>query len=212
MNAHSDERRRKMKLNPRAVRRAVVVGMILAAGVIHPMAAGAHCDTLDGPVVKDARKALTEGKVTRVLKWVKPADEGKVNAAFRQALKERTMGGKARQAAHMRFFETLVRVHRASEGAPFTGLKPAGTSLGPAVTGADKALETGSEDALVHLVTKEVEKGIRERFAHARETRKASETSVQAGRRYVAHYIEYVHYVERVHDAATAKATSHEHE
>ncbi len=31
----------------------------------------AHCDTLDGPVVKDARLALDKGDVTGLLKWVR---------------------------------------------------------------------------------------------------------------------------------------------
>ena len=185
----------------------VLIAVFAAQGI-----ATAHCDTLDGPVVKDARKALAERKATRVLKWVKAANEPAIKAAFRRALAERKNGGAARKAADMRFFGTLVRLHRAGEGAPFTGLKPAGTDLGPAVKGADRALDTGSVDALVHLMTKEVETGIRQRFAHTRETRKTSETSVEAGRRYVAHYIEYVHYVERLHDTATAKATGHEHE
>ena len=30
----------------------------------------AHCDTLDGPVVKTARAALEKGDVTPILKWV----------------------------------------------------------------------------------------------------------------------------------------------
>lgn len=196
----------------KVLRAAATAAIVVAVAALTEGLALAHCDTLNGPVVKDARMALAEGKVTRVLKWVRAKDEGQVKAAFRKALVERKRGGKARHAADLGFFEALVRVHRAGEGEPFTGLKPAGTDLGPAVRGADKALETGSVDALVQLVTKEVEKGIRERFAHARETRKTSETTVAAGRRYVAHYIEYVHYVERLHDTATAKATGHEHE
>lgn len=201
-----------MKAYTRTHKAAITAVVVVAVAVMAQGIARAHCDTLDGPVVKDARKALAEGKVARVLKWVKPKDEGAVKASFNKTLLEREKGGKARHASDLRFFETLVRVHRAGEGAPFTGLRPAGTDLGPAVKGADKALETGSVDSLVRLVTKEVEMGIRERFAHASETRKTSEMSVEAGRRYVAHYIEYVHYVEALHDTATAKATGHEHE
>ncbi|HEY3282334.1 MAG TPA: DUF6448 family protein [Armatimonadota bacterium] len=196
----------------RMITGAAVATLALASVAGLAPHAWAHCDTLDGPVVKDARKALAEGKATRVLKWVKARDEGQVKLAFSKALVERKQGGKARSAADMRFFTTLVRVHRAGEGAPFTGLKPSGTDLGPAVQGADKALVSGSVDALVRQATREVEKGIRERFAHARQTRKSSESNVEAGRRYVASYIEYVHYVERLHDDATAKATGHEHE
>ena len=47
---------------------------------------------------------------------------------------------------------TIVRVHRASEGAPYTGLKPAGVDLGPAVPAADRALDTGSTESLERLL------------------------------------------------------------
>src|SRR5512136_2711206 len=109
----SPRRGHEMGLHSRAVCRLVVASMVLTAGLVLPVRAIAHCDTLDGPVVKDARKALAEGKVTRVLKWVKAKDEGQVRAAFRKALAGRGSGAKVRRAADMRFFETLVRVHRA---------------------------------------------------------------------------------------------------
>lgn len=36
----------------------------------------AHCDTLEGPVIKDAKSALEKKDVTPVLKWVKKDAEG----------------------------------------------------------------------------------------------------------------------------------------
>lgn len=159
----------------------------------------AHCDTLDGPVMASARAAFDKGNITPVLKWIRPQDEGEIRTAFASALKVRTQGQEARQLADTWFFETLVRLHRVGENAPYAGLKPAGAELGPAVEGADKALETGSVDALVKLVTDDVAAGIRERFKHAYGTKKHAEDSVTAGRAYVAAYIEYVHFVERLH-------------
>ncbi len=44
--------------------------------------AAAHCDTLDDPVVNDARKAIKAKDVTPVLKWVKQNDEKAVRAAL----------------------------------------------------------------------------------------------------------------------------------
>jgi hypothetical protein len=168
--------------------------------------AGAHCDTLSGPVVMDARKALEKKDVTPVLKWVKQDDEAAIKEAFAKTLKVREQGPEAKEVADQWFFETLVRIHRAGEGAPFTGLKPAGTDLGPAVAGADKALETGSVDGLVKLVTDDVAKGIRERFNHALEKKKAKDKNVEAGREYVEAYVEFVHYVERLDQDATGAA------
>ena len=49
--------------------------VVLCLTVVLPRAASAHCDTLDGPVVKDARAALSAQDVTPVLKWVRAEDE-----------------------------------------------------------------------------------------------------------------------------------------
>ena len=129
----------------------------------------AHCDTLDGPVVQTARMALEKGDVTPVLKWIQADDEKEIRAAFQKTLTVRSKGAEARDLADMYFFETLVRIHRAGEGAPYTGLKP-GEAVDPAVALADKALETGSVDKLVNILTKAMDSGIRERFQHAKET------------------------------------------
>ena len=69
-------------------------------------------------------------------------------------------------------------------------------------------METGSIDGLVTLVTEASAEGIRERFAHARELKQHADHNIDAGRQYVAAYVEYVHYVEGIHAAAT-KSTGH---
>lgn len=160
-----------------------------------------HCDTMDGPVVKAAQKALAERNVDLILPWVHKPAEAEIKQAFERTLKVRELGEKARELADQYFFETLVRVHRAGEGAPFTGLKPSGTDLGPAIEEADKALESGSVDKLVKLVTDEAAAGIRERFAQAREKKAHAGHNVEAGREFVAAYVEYVHYAEGLHQA-----------
>lgn len=156
----------------------------------------AHCDTMAGPVIEDARKALEKGDVTPVLKWVREKDERAVKTAFDKALAAK--GKKNRESAERKFFETLVRIHRASEGEPFTGLKPAG-EIEPAVAEADRSLASGSADGLVTLMTDAVAKGIRERYERAAEAARHKDESVEAGRRYVEAYVEFTHYVERLH-------------
>jgi len=182
-----------------------VMGLSLTALLLVPRIASPHCDTLDGPVVKTARVALEKGEVTPVLKWIRKEDEPEIRAAFAKTLAVRGKGPEAKDLADTYFFETLVRVHRAGEGAAYTGLKPAGTDLGPAVAGADKALESGSVEDLVRLVTDEVAKGIRERFARATEAKRRAEESIESGREFVEAYVTFVHYVERMDlDATTA--------
>src|SRR5512138_2915043 len=96
---------------------------LIAFTLLWPRPAAAHCDTMGGPVIADAKVALAKGDLTPVLKWVKPENEPEVRTAFTQTLKVRAQGPEARELADRYFFETLVRIHRAGEGAPYTGLK-----------------------------------------------------------------------------------------
>lgn len=172
-----------------------------------------HCDGLDGPVVTVARKALETGKVNLVLPWVRTEDEGEIRKTFDQARSVRKLGGEARELADTHFFETLVRIHRAGEGAPFAGLKPAGRDLGPAVPAADMALENGSIEQVEKLLTDAIRKGVHEHFAAAASRRKFDPDDVKAGRAYVEAYVPFVHYVERLwHDAQGAAHGHGEHQ
>lgn len=167
----------------------------------------AHCDTADGPVVADAKVALERGDVTPVLKWVKPGAETEVKSAFVRALAVRAKGPEARALADQYFFENLVRIHRAGEGAPYTGILPAGTPIEPAIALADQALDSGNPDQLVKGISRHVEEGTRERFARAAAAKKRANASVAAGREFVEAYVEFTHYVERLHLDATTAAT-----
>lgn len=91
---------------------AIFVALLLA-----PITTFAHCDTLDGPVVAAARKALDSGNVNLILVWVQKKDEGEIRNMFQKAVAVRKAGGQAKELADMYFFETLVRIHRAGEGA-----------------------------------------------------------------------------------------------
>jgi len=180
----------------------VACGALLLAA---PDYATAHCDTLDGPVAKDAQQALAKGDITPVLKWVKGNDEQKIRKSFAMAQAAAGKGGNKRAAAEHHFLETLVKVHRAGEGAPFTGLKPAGT-VEPAVAEADRALASGSPEALERMVADAVSAGIHVRFARVAEAARHKDESVDEGRKFVDAYVEYTHYVERLHRDAVGQA------
>lgn len=172
----------------------------------------AHCDGMDGPVVMLAEKALETGNVNLVLPWVRAEDETEITHAFDHAMSVRKLGPQARELADMHFFETLVRIHRAGEGAPFTGVKPAGRDLGPAIPAADRALEDGSVDTVIRLVTDAVARGIRERFQTAWSKRRFDPNEVEAGREYVEAYVPYIHFVERLYDITKETGHGHHHE
>ena len=160
--------------------------------------AEAHCDTLDGPVVATAQTALEAGDVTPLLKWVSSEEEPNIRTAFQKTIEVRKLGGQARDLADMYFFETLVRIHRAGEGAPYTGLKP-GTTVDPAVALADKALASGSVDELSSILSKAMTSGIVARYNNALESQKHADENVSAGREFVNDYVVFTHYVEGLH-------------
>lgn len=182
-----------------------IVGLVL----FQPPVLIPHCDTLAGPVIAEAKIALASGDVTPLLKWVKPESEAEIRAAFSKALAVRAQGPQARELADMYFFETLVRIHRQGEGAPYTGLKPA-DAVEPITVETDRALEAGASDPLVKLLQQDVAEGIRSRFARAVEAKKHANDSVAAGREYVEAYIEFTHYVEALHATANGKGPHHE--
>lgn len=115
----------------------------------------------------------------------------------------------ARDLADRYFFETVVRVHRAGEGAPYDGLKPAGRDLGPAIPAADAALEKGDPGPLVALPTDAVRAGVRAHFDVALKRKSFDAHDLRAGREYVEAYVEYVHFVERLFQATKGSAHAH---
>lgn len=189
--------------------KGIVAGTVLLMTILGaPISALAHCDTLDGPVVETARVALDKGDMTPLLKWVRTADEKDIQMAFEKTLAMRAYGAEAKEFADMYFFETLVRIHREGEGAPYTGLKP-GAAIDPAVALADQGLENGSVDKLVKVLTNAMANGIRERFAQAYENQKHADDSVSAGREFVESYVVFTHYVEGLHGLIKGSSAHH---
>ena len=190
--------------------RLFAVAMIVVAGLgLQPSLVFAHCDALDGPVVHAARTALEKNDVDVVLRWVTRDQEAGVRAAFSQTVAVRAKGADARALADQWFFETLVRIHRAGEGAPFEGLKPAG-HIEPFAAAVDRSLTTGSPDDVVADVTANVRNGVHERFARVRDARARADDSVEAGRQYVAAYVDYLHYVEGLLEANAPTPPEHQ--
>lgn len=184
-----------------------VFGIVLGAVRADPTYA--HCDGLDGPVVKAAQEALAKGDVNLVLIWVQRSDEAEIRRAFERTMNVRKLGSQAKDLADTYFYETLVRTHRAGEGAPFTGLKPAGRDLGPAIPAADQALKSGDVTPLTDLLLETTRSGLTDRFKLAMAARKFSTQDVDAGRVYVAKYVAFIHYVEGMYEAATRPVEGH---
>lgn len=144
-----------------------------------------HCDTMDGPVVTAARQALQKEDVNLILPYVKESASAEIRSAFGKALQARTGGLAAREVADLYFFETAVRLHRAGEGASYTGLKPAGLDVGPVIPVAEKAIETGSPDALIRILTDTLREEVQHRFERLKHLRQHDTGDVQKAREYV---------------------------
>ena len=182
-------------------------------------AASAHCDTMDGPVVAAARKALDSNNVNLVLVWVQKRDDAEIREHFDKTVAVRKAGGQAKELADMYFFETLVRIHRAGEGAGYTGLKSG--PVEPSIAAADKALESGKLQEVAQIISKRTEQGLHRHFEDVMKKKKYNPNDVAAGRAFAGAYVEFTHYVERLYDAAetlapgkvqkSAPALSHSH-
>lgn len=177
-----------------------VLSVLFAVFFFTPVTALAHCDTMDGPVVKAAQQALQTRNVNLVLIWVQKKDEAEVKQAFRQTLVVRKLSHAARQLADRYFFETLVRIHRAGEGEPYTGLKPAGTDLGPVIPVADKAFENGSVAPLLKLFPDSARAEIQDRFRDTLAKKNFNKNDVEAGRKYVGAYVSFLQYLEHLYE------------
>ena len=156
----------------------------------------AHCDTKDGPVVAAAIKSLEQGNINYVLIWVKPADEKEIRTVFDLTMKVRTLSPDARTLADNYFFETLVRVHRAGEGVPYTGIKPHGTPIDEKILAADKSIATGNLSPLSDLVSKDKFAELKSRFDKVMSLKNFDVNNVQAGREYIEAYVQFFHFAE----------------
>jgi hypothetical protein len=179
--------------------------LVLFVMQLVPTIAAAHCDALDGPVVNAAQRALATGNVNHALAWVQREAEPEIKLAFAKTLAVRKLNGGAQDLADRYFFETLVRLHRAGEGEPYTGLKPAGRGVGPVVEAVDKSIDGGSSEPIMLLLWEAVRVGVEGRFAEV-STARASDTDVGAMRRQVQAYVGLIHYVERLYEQAIAGA------
>lgn len=188
------------------IRNLVVAASMALLALTWSRPVAAHCDTLDGPVVGAARRALDSGNINLVLIWVqKKKDEAEIRNHFQKTVAVRKINAQAKDLADMYFFETLVRLHRAGEGAGYTGLKPAG-KIEPPIAAADKALESGKLDGVLKLVSERMHAGLERHFKEMMSKKKYNPDDIAAGRAFASAYVEYTHYVERLYDAGDTLA------
>jgi hypothetical protein len=171
----------------------------------------AHCDSMDGPVVKASQKALETGNINYVLIWVRAEDEQEIKVMFDKVNQVRTLSPEAKELADMYFFETVVRVHRTGEGVGYTGLKPAGYKPDEGIEAADIAIAENSLDPIYAHLDEAQNPKIKEYFTDLQSKKDYDVNDLNAGREYVEAYVHFIHYVEAQFGGKESENTHSEH-
>lgn len=188
---------------------AAAASVVLALAMPRP--ARAHCDTMDGPTVADGRRALEIGNANVALKWVDADHESELQAAFDLARRVRGLGDDARELADRYFLETLVRLHRAGEGEPYTGIRPSGIAIDEKVVAADRAIAEESLAPLEPLVSGDELPELRDRFERVLATKDFDVDDLAAARGYIAAYVAFFHLAEGEEHGHEPHGSHHEH-
>lgn len=159
----------------------------------------AHCDSYDGPVIKDATKALETNNVNLVLKWITDEQEKEITPLFNKTFNLKSGDKDIYEIVEKHFFETLVRLHRETEGAPYTGLKPA-ESTKQIIQMTDIALHEEDIEGFIIKLDNHLNKVVQEKYQKVAELDKVKNNSVSEGRAFVAAYVDYTHTIAAIHD------------
>ncbi len=184
-------RERKRNSEIRLISIFIVLLLILSTNVTF-----AHCDTMDGPLIKDARLAIAQNNINYALKWVSSKNEAEIKDAFKLMMKVRETGPEGKELAEKYFFETLVRIHRTGEGMPYTGIKPSGTPIDEKIMAADKSIESGNLSPLKDIISKEKLAELTIRFNKVMSLKNFDVNNVEAGREYIEAYVLFFKFAE----------------
>jgi len=208
------------KGNPRKKRRSklhMVPLIILSLLILSTNVTFAHCDTMDGPVIKDAKIAIEKNNINYIFKWIQPQDENELKNAFLLAMKVRILNADAMILADTYLFETLVRLHRSGEGVPFIGVKPSGSPIDEKILAADKSIELGNLSPLDGHVRNELIPELEKRFNKVMSLKEYDVNNITAGRAYVEAYVQFFKFAEgeeenhnMVHQAGSSNS-GHQH-
>lgn len=173
-----------------------------------------HCDSMDGPVVKAAIRALDEKNVNLILPYVPKDNENEVLDVYNKVIKLREQSSDAKYISDKYFFETVVRIHRAGEGAAFTGLKPAGIDHGMVVPVAEKAIEKENAEKLTRLLCNALKSEIEKKFARIMELKRQENGPVDKAREYVSNMLGFIVNSHKLYKCITADTShfTHQHE
>jgi hypothetical protein len=185
---------------------AILFFVLVMRGNILP-----HCDAIEGPVVKAAKKALLTGNVNHVLVWVRAEDENELISLFKRVQSVSKLHDEAAELARDYFYETVVRIHRMGEGVGYTGLQPEGYQPEPGIVAADEALKHKSVETILHHTGEKHHAHVKELFSEVVSKSSFAVDDLKAGREYVAKYVTFIHYIESLYKGEAPKTDEHHH-
>lgn len=185
-------------MNNTPLPRTLIILSLMVFGLVSVRPAYGHCDKLDGPVAIAAREALDTGEFNVIRIWVGEDQEAELQDAFHQAREVRDLSSDAQQLADRYFIETAVRLHRAAEGMPFTGVKPAGTPNPEDIRAGDQAIQSGEIDPVLELLQNQLSENVKKWYRQAMDAKQAKDQNIQAGREWVDAYVQYIVYVHQL--------------
>lgn len=193
----------KVKMRFRKI--ALLLGLIIGFSTV----GFAHCDSYDGPVIQDAYKALEMEKVNYVMKWIATEHEMEIKKLFDKTIRLKNGDAEVYSIVEKHFLETLVRYHRETEGAPYTGLKPAG-STAEIVQMADNSIAKKEVKTLLKDLNNHIQAVISEKYEKVMELEKVKDNSTAEGRAYVEAYVDYTHTLEALEEVLSHEG-AHQH-
>ena len=171
----------------------------------------AHCDSMEGPVVKAAKEALNTGNISHVLIWIPVESENELKQIFQKVVKVRKINTDVRELADLYFFETVVRIHRMGEGVGYTGLKGNDFKPEEGIEAADLAIRNNNIDKILSHVDETKHNNVRYYFEELQSKKNFEVNNVNAGREYVASYVHFIHFIEGLYSGKTDTYKHHIH-
>jgi len=162
-----------------------------------------HCNTRQGPVAKDARKALKNNDFETVAIWITENEEAELKQKFEKALQVYNKGGESKELAKDYFMENTVRLHRLAEGMSYKGLKTI-DEFPEDIQAAEKALDIKDSKPINDLLVKELKDKVDKWHKKTIEAKKHKDESVEAGRKYASTYVKYTVFVHKLYNAIQA--------
>lgn len=159
-----------------------------------------HCNSREGPVAIDVKKALEKGDFQLIARWISAEDEQELKDKFNKCRKiYQEEKGDKQEVAREYLMETTVRLHRAAEGMPFEGLQSVG-SFPDDIEKGEQALEEENIESILNLLIEELQQEAKKWFQEAVEAKQTKNESIPEGRNYTSAYVKYITFVHKIYN------------